>query len=147
MKSRTSSTKPLRENQVSREWHLVDLNKQSLGRVATQIATFLQGKHKSLYVPYLDVGDYVVVVNAKLTTLSGKKPQTKQYARYSGYPGGLRVKSFTALMKKNPTEVIRHAVSGMLPKNKLRARRLTRLYIFEGENHPYGDKVKKISNS
>ncbi|MBI2051546.1 50S ribosomal protein L13 [Candidatus Roizmanbacteria bacterium] len=138
----TKSTKPQREINVQREWHMVDMKDQVLGRIAGKIAAYLQGKHKRNYVPYLDMGDYVVIINARKTLLTGKKLQSKYYTRYSGYPGGLKKISVSNLMENKPEEVIRHAISGMLPKNKLRSRRLKRLYVFSDERHPYGDKLK-----
>lgn len=143
MKKPTQSTKSQKESEIKREWHLVDMDKKILGRVTTEISKLLQGKHKSTYVPYLDCGDYVVVINAERVELSGKKAQTKTYTRYSGYPGGQTKTIFEDVLRKNPAEIIRHAVSGMLPKNKLRARRLTRLYVYRDDKHPYADKFKK----
>lgn len=139
----THSTKPVKEKDIKREWHLVDAGGKILGRVSPQVARFLQGKHKTNYSSYLDQGDYVVVVNAKDIVLTGKKPKLKVYTRYSGYPGGLKTIKFQDLMKKDPTQVFRHAVSGMLPKNKLRDRRLARLFIFTDDKHPYKDKFNK----
>ncbi len=140
----TQATKSLKEREIKRQWHLVDVSGQVLGRIAPQIAKFLQGKHKVDYVPYLDTGDYVVVINAKKVVLTGKKPQTKVYTQYSGYPGGLKVITFQDLMEKKPEAIIKHAVSGMLPKNKLRDRRLARLFIFADEKHSFTDKFKKV---
>jgi large subunit ribosomal protein L13 len=142
-KQLTESTRPQKQTNIVRDWHLVDLDKQILGRATTKISTLLQGKHKTNYVPYLDMGDYVVAINATKVKLSGNKQQNKVYSRYSGYPGGQKTKTFTEVIKKNPAEVIRHAVSGMLPKNKLRARRLARLYVFEGGDHPYKSKFNQ----
>ncbi len=139
----TPSTQAQKAKDIVRNWHLVDLDKQILGRSTSEIVKFLQGKHKVNYAPYLDMGDYVVVINAGKVKLTGKKFQTKTYSRYSGYPGGQKTKTFTEVMSKNPAEIIRHAVSGMLPKNKLRARRLTRLYVFVDSNHPYQAKFKQ----
>ena len=139
----TEQTKSVKESEIQRDWHLVDVKGKVLGRVATQIATLLQGKHKVNYVPYLDVGDYVVVINAKHVKVTGKKAKQKVYTRYSGYPGGLKKETFEQLMQRNPAKVIEHAVSGMLPKNKHRKRRLRRLFVFEGEEHPYSDKFEK----
>lgn len=137
------TTRPISEKEISRGWHIVDVSKKHLGREIPEIAKFLQGKHKVSYVQNLDMGDYVVVINAKEVQLTGKKDSQKEYTYYSGYPGGLRSVTFKEMMKKNPKEVIRHAVSGMLPKNKMRDPRLARLYIFEGSEHPYGDKFNK----
>lgn len=142
MKKLERSTKAQRQTEVIRNWYLVDLSNKILGRATSEIARLLQGKHKVNYTPNLDSGDHVVVINAQRVLLSGKKPQTKIYTRYSGYPGGLKTIVFNEAMKKNPAEVVRHAVSGMLPKNKLRARRLTRLYVFKDEKHPYTAMLK-----
>jgi len=133
MTNLTQSTKSIRQTAIIRDRHIVDVNGKTLGRIVPQIAKLLQGKHKVNYVPYLDMGDYVVVTNASKVHVTGHKAQTKVYTRYSGYPGGLRKIGFAELIKKNPQEIIRHAVSGMLPKNKLRKKRLTRLSIFAGE--------------
>ena len=142
MKKLSQSTRPQKQADIIRQWHLIDLNKKILGRATTEIAKLLQGKHKVNYVPYLDMGDYVVVINSAKVKLSGNKAQNKIYTRYSGYPGGLKRTIFSEVLKKNPAEIVRHAVSGMLPKNKLRARRLTRLYIYKDEKHPYESMFK-----
>ncbi len=139
----TTSTKPISATAIVRGWHFVDMKKQTLGRVANVIAKYLQGKGKVNYAPYLDAGDYVVVVNSKKATVTGRKNDSKMYSYYSGYPNGLRTINFKNLQDRNPNEIIRHAVSGMLPKNKLRDKRLARLYIFPDEQHPYADKIKK----
>jgi large subunit ribosomal protein L13 len=133
----TQSTKPIKEEAITRNWHLIDVSDKILGRIAPEIAKLLQGKHKKTYVPYLDAGDNVVVVNAKKVVVTGKKAQTKQYTKYSGYPGGLKAMSFERMMEKKPAEVIRHAVLGMLPKNKLRDRRIARLHVYPNEKHPF----------
>ncbi len=137
------TTRPISNKEISRNWHLIDVSKKHLGREIPDIAKFLQGKHKVSYTQNLDMGDYVVVINAKKVQLSGKKESQKEYSYYSGYPSGMRSVPFKEMMKKNAKEVIRHAVSGMLPKNKMRDPRLARLYIFEGAEHPYGDKFTK----
>lgn len=138
----TQATKPVKEKDVERNWHLVDVSGKILGRAIPEIARFLQGKHKVNYVSNIDTGDYVVVINAKKIVLSGRKSNTKVYTRYSGYPGGLRTESFSNLINKKPQAVIKHAVLGMLPKNKLRDRRMTRLFVFADDKHPYQDKIK-----
>lgn len=138
----TLSTKSVSEKEIKRDWRLVDVEGKVLGRIASEIAKFLQGKHKVNYVPHLDMGDYVVVINVKKVIITGKKAKNKIYTKYSGYPGGLRTIVFDELFKKNPTEIIRHAVSGMLPKNKLRDRRLARLYIFADGKHPFEERFK-----
>lgn len=143
MKKLTEQTKSLKEKNIKRNWHLIDVKNKILGRVAPLIAKLLQGKHKVNYVPYLDVGDNVVVINAKDIVLTGKKSEYKIYTEYSGYPGGLKIKKFSDLINKNPQYIIKRAVSGMLPKNKLREKRLKRLFIFADDNHPFKEKFVK----
>jgi len=135
-------TKVTRKNDIKRVWHLVDATDQILGRMATRIASLLIGKNKPYTVGYLDCGDYVIVTNATKVKISGDKSTQKLYSHHSGYPGGFKQISFKDQMAKDPTKVIIHAVSGMLPKNKLRADRLARLKIFVDEKHPYEDKLK-----
>ena len=142
MTSLTHSTKPIRENAIKREWRLLNLKDKVLGRAVTEIATYLQGKNKVNYVNYLDGGDYVVVINAAKVVTTGKKAEVKEYTRYSGYPSGLKKTNFKDFIVKHPEELVRHAVSGMLPKNKHRDQRLARLFIYKEENHPYGGKFK-----
>lgn len=139
----TISTK---QSDIKREWHLIDLRGKTLGRISTQIANLLMGKAKPYFVRHLDCGDYVVIVNAKHIEVSGKKEEQKRYFRYSGYPGGLRSETLGELRKRKPEEVIKHAVKGMLPQNKLRATMLKRLLIFPEETHTYQDKIKASSN-
>lgn len=134
--------KTISEKDIKREWHLVDVKDQILGRVSTQIAKLLMGKSKTYFVRNLDCGDYVVVVNAKEVKVTGKKETLKKYYRYSGYPGGLKAEVLGNLRKRNPTEIIRHAVSGMLPQNRLKSKMLKRLLVFPGIEHSYGDKFK-----
>ena len=122
-------------SEVRREWHLIDATGLVVGRLATQIAIWLSGKHKPTFAAHLDMGDNVVVINAAKIVLSGNKAQSKVYYRHSGYPGGLKITPFSKL---GPQEAIRHAVSGMLPKNKLHDPRLLRLHIYADTTHPYG---------
>ncbi len=142
MTNLTKQTKPVKEKEIVRNWHLIDVSGQILGRVAGRISRLLQGKHKVNYVSYLDSGDYIVVINARKVKVTGKKSQNKVYTRYSGYPGGLKTISYEKMLAEKPEEIIRHAVSGMLPKNKLRDRRLARLFIFSDINHKFADKFK-----
>lgn len=135
-------TLPTKLSNIKRVWHLIDLKGKVLGRVSTEIARFLMGKGKPYFVRNLDCGDYVVVINAKDIVTTGKKEEKKKYFRYSGYPGGLRTETMAQLKKRKPLEIIRHAVKGMLPQNKLRDKMLTRLFIFEEEKHDYKDKFK-----
>ncbi|OQY67369.1 50S ribosomal protein L13 [Microgenomates bacterium UTCPR1] len=140
MKNLTKQTKPISGDEIKRDWHLVDATGKIVGRITPEIARLLQGKNKTNYVPYLDIGDYVVVVNINKMVISGRKADTKMYTKYSGYPGGLKRTKYSDLFEKNPGEIIRHAVSGMLPKNKNRKERLKRLFVFKDDNHPYKDK-------
>lgn len=133
-------TLPTKINDIKREWHLVDVNGKILGRTATEIAKLLMGKGKPYFAKNLDCGDYVVVINAKDVAVSGKKETDKVYTRYSGYPSGLKRIRLEEMREKKPEEIVHHAVSGMLPKNKLRASMLKRLYIFSSSEHKYGDK-------
>lgn len=142
MKKPTQTTQSVKLSEIKRKWHLIDVKGKTLGRITPYISKLLQGKHKTTYVSYLDSGDYVVVVNAAQVSVTGDKENSKIYTYYSGYPGGLKQIPFKRLIEKNPKEIIRHAVSGMLPKNKLRDRRLTRLFIYADDKHPYSDKFQ-----
>lgn len=123
--------------EIKRGWHLVDAKGQVLGRIATQIAIFLSGKHKASYSTQTDMGDFVVVVNAEKVRLTGKKTEQKEYISHSGYPGGLKRVSFSKMHTEHPERIIEHAVSGMLPDNKLKAARMTRLNVVVGDRNPY----------
>lgn len=129
-------------SEIKHFWHLIDANGQILGRLASEIATLLIGKDKPYFVPHLDCGDYVVVTNAIGVMVSGRKAKDKKYYRHSGYPGGFRQVTLKEQMAKDPRKIIEHAVAGMLPKNKLKDKRLARLKIFIDEKHPYQDKLK-----
>lgn len=137
------ATKATKISEIKREWHLIDVKDKVLGRQASIIAQLLMGKSKPNFVKNLDCGDYVVVVNAKLVAVTGKKELKKEYYRHSGYPGGFRKETLAELRARRPEEVVRQAVLGMLPQNRLRASMLKKLYIFAGEEHNYKDKFKK----
>ncbi len=137
------TTRPTKAKDIKRSWHLVDAQDQILGRLATKIAKLLMGKDKPYFVRHLDCGDWVVVTNAEKIKVTGKKASQKTYYRHSGYPGGFKQITLEKQIALDPTKVIRHAVSGMLPKNKLRKRMLARLRIYSDEKHPYQDKFKK----
>lgn len=126
-----------RKEDVTREWHVVDVKGQILGQVATDIAEKLIGKNKPTFTPHVDGGDYVVVTNAKLVTVTRGKELTKVYYRHSGFPGGLKQRTFEEMIQKNPEEVIRLAVKNMLPKNRLRDVRLARLKIYADAEHKH----------
>ena len=136
----THTTRSIKVSEIERKWHLVDIKDIVLGRAVSQIAKILQGKNKRDYVPYLDCGDYVVVINAAQVKVTGHKASQKEYDSFSGYPGGRRVRTYEELMKISPEKVIRSAVSGMLPKNKHRDQRLARFFVFDTETHTYHDK-------
>ena len=129
-----------KQSEVERSWHLVDAQGEVLGRLATKLAGLLIGKHKPTISHHIDGGDYVVVLNAKGIVFTGRKPKQKMYYRHSGYMGNLKAASLTEMMEKDARRVIRLAVSGMLPKNKLRQLRLKRLKVFVDEKHPFQDK-------
>jgi large subunit ribosomal protein L13 len=131
---KTYSAKP---GEITREWYLVDADGQTLGRLATLIADTLRGKRKPIFTPHVDTGDFVVVVNAEKIAVTGNKLDQKQYYRHSGYPGGLKSRSLRDQLERRPTEVLRLAVRGMLPKNKLARRQLTKLKIYAGPEHPH----------
>jgi large subunit ribosomal protein L13 len=131
-----------KKSEVRREWHLVDAKGEILGRMATEIARLLMGKHKAKYAYHIDMGDYVVVINAKEVELSGRKRKQKVYQKHSGYPGGFKEIKFEKLINEQPEKVIQLAVKRMLPDNRLRDKRMNRLKVFAGLNHIYKDKFK-----
>jgi large subunit ribosomal protein L13 len=120
-----------------RNWLVVDAEGQTLGRLATQIADALRGKRKPVYTPHVDVGDFVVVVNAEKIAVTGAKRHEKLYRRHSGYPGGLKTRTLNDMLERRPEEVIRLAVRGMLPKNRLARKQLTKLKVYAGPEHPH----------
>ena len=122
---------------VERRWYVVDAEGQTLGRLATRIADVLRGKQKPTYTPHVDTGDFVVVVNAEKIGVTGEKLDQKRYYRHSGYPGGIRSRTLREQLERRPTEVIRTAVKGMLPRNKLARRQITKLKVYAGPNHPH----------
>ena len=122
-------------------WHVVDAEGQTLGRLATHIATILNGKHNPLYVPHLMTGDYVVVTNAEKIRVTGNKVQQKMYYRHSGYVGGLKERTLADMLQKHPDRVISQAVKGMLPKNSLGRKMLKRLKVYAGSEHPHSAQV------
>jgi len=124
-------------NEIDRKWYLVDAEGEILGRMATRIARILSGKSKPIFSPSVDTGDFVVVINAGKVRLTGNKLKQKFYYRHSGYPGGLKATRYDVMMEKKPEEVIKLAVKGMLPKNKLQARMLKRLKVYAGGHHPH----------
>jgi large subunit ribosomal protein L13 len=120
-----------------RNWLLVDANGQTLGRLATQIADALRGKTKPEYTPHCDTGDFIVVVNAEKIAVTGNKRADKKYYRHTGYPGGIKERSLNDMLERRPEEVIRKAVKGMLPRNRLARKQLTKLKVYAGPDHPH----------
>jgi large subunit ribosomal protein L13 len=137
-------TKSTKASEIKRVWHLIDVKGQVLGRAATQVALKLSGKSKPNFVRNMDCGDNVVVINAAHVITTGKKDKEKLYGHYSGHPGGLKQKALWQVRQEKPAEPMRHAVFGMLPKNKLRDRLITRLFIYPEEKHPYKIKFTNI---
>ena len=123
--------------EIEREWYVVDAAGKTLGRLATEIARILRGKHKPRYTPHLDMGDYVIVINAEKVVLTGRKRQQKVYYRHSGYLGGLKEIPFERMIARHPERVIRHAVRGMLPHNRLGRAMLKKLKVYAGPEHPH----------
>lgn len=131
-------------SEVQREWYLVDATEQTLGRLATQIATLLRGKHKPTFSPNLDGGDFVVVVNAEKVRLTGRKPDQKMYYRHSNYPGGLKRTPYRRMLAQHPERILRFAVKGMLPKTRLGRQQITKLKIYAGAAHPHAAQQPKV---
>jgi large subunit ribosomal protein L13 len=126
-----------KESEIQRDWLLIDANGQVLGRLATQIATLLRGKHKPTYTPSMDGGDFVIVVNVEKIKLMGKKPDQKMYYRHSGYPGGIKSIPYKMMLAKHPDRILRSAVKGMLPKSRMGRHLLGKLRLYAGPNHPH----------
>jgi large subunit ribosomal protein L13 len=137
---KTWNAKP---GEVERRWYVVDAEGQTLGRLATRIADTLRGKDKPQYTPHVDTGDFVVVVNAEKVAVTGKKLDQKLYHRHSGYPGGLRTRTLREQLDRRPTEVIRKAVKGMLPRNRLARQQINKLKIYVGPEHPHEAQAPK----
>lgn len=129
--------KNIKPEEIKRQWYIVDASDHVLGRLATQIARILLGKHQTYYSPQWDMGDYVIVVNAEKVKVTGKKEKGKTYYRHTGYPGGLKQETLAELRKRRPTEIIRRAVKGMLPKNRLARQIIKKLYVYKGTEHPH----------
>ena len=135
-------TYQLKAKEVKRNWHLIDAKDAVLGRLATRAAALLMGKLKVDYSPHIESGDYVVVVNAEKVKVTGKKAQQKLYRSHSGYPGGFKEVTYAKMSKEHPERIIEHAVSGMLPDNRLKKARMAMLKVIVGEKNPYADKFK-----
>jgi len=132
-----SSTKSAKASEIERHWRVIDADGAVLGRVATQAALTLRGKHKATFTPSLDTGDPVVIVNAAKVKVTGKKLADKQYVRHSGYPGGFKAETLERLLARRPEEVVRRAVRGMLPQNRLGEKMSRKLFVYAGPEHPH----------
>lgn len=141
MKIKSYTPKP---DDIQREWFVVDAKDQTLGRLASQIAQVLRGKHKPIFAPHMDVGDFVIVINADKIRVTGKKLDQKMYYRHSGYPGGLKVRTLREQLERNPERVIRLAVRGMLPKNRLGRKMIKKLKVYAGDKHPHQAQQPKV---
>jgi large subunit ribosomal protein L13 len=133
----TAKTYTLRESEIERRWYVVDATDETLGRLASRIARVLEGKNKPQYSPTLDSGDHVIVLNARRVAVTRDKLDSKLYIRHSGYPGGYKEESLGHLLERRPEEVLRRAVKGMLPRNRLGAQQLRKLKIYAGADHPH----------
>jgi large subunit ribosomal protein L13 len=131
------TTKSIREQDLQREWFVVDAQGQTLGRLASRVATILRGKHRPEYTPHVDCGDYVIIVNAEKIHTTGRKTTQKKYYRHSGYPGGIKEITLRDQLQKFPERVLEYAVKGMLPKNRLGRRMFKKLKVYAGPNHPH----------
>lgn len=143
-RAKKKASDPKRHKQPHPEWLLIDAQDRILGRLASRIAKILQGKHRVYYTPYKDCGDFVIVINAKKVAVSGKKEEDKIYYRHTGFPGGLKQETLASLRQRRPEEIIRRAVKGMLPKNRLARQMMKKLYIYAGSEHPHKDKKTKV---
>ncbi len=126
-----------KNEEIAKKWFLVDAKDKTLGRIASQVATILRGKHKPSFTPNADIGDFVIIVNADKVKMTGKRPELKEYFHYTGYPGGAKFESFKDLIKTQPEKVVMHAVKGMIPHNRLGRRLIQKLKVYAGPNHPH----------
>ncbi|MFA5523657.1 MAG: 50S ribosomal protein L13 [Tissierellales bacterium] len=124
-------------NEIERKWYIIDADGKTLGRISTEIASILRGKHKPIFTPHVDTGDYVIVINAEKVVLTGKKLEQKAYRYHTGYPGGLKEVPYSKLIEKNPEKIISLAVKGMLPKNSLGRSMFKKLKVYKGSEHKH----------
>ena len=139
-------TRSFKSSDTKQKWHVVDAEGKTLGRIATQVAHLLRGKHKPMFTPNADLGDFVVVVNAARVKLTGKREELKQYFHYTGYPGGATWEKFGEVLRKDPQRVFEHAVRGMLPKNRLGRQLIKKLKVYAGPEHPHSAQNPKLLN-
>ena len=129
--------------EIERRWHVIDANDVILGRLASQVATLLRGKHKPTFAPHMDMGDFVIIINADKVALTGAKAEQKKAYRHSGYPGGLTAVTYAELLEKNPVRAVEKAVRGMLPKNSIGRAQLSKLKVYKGSEHPHAAQQPK----
>lgn len=132
------------KNFINKKWYVIDAENQTLGRLATKVSQILVGKEKSIYTPFLDTGDYIIVINAEKISVSGKKERQKIYRNHSGRPGGMRTESLEKLRERRPEKIIEHAVKGMLPKGALGRKLYTNLKVYKGEQHPHDAQTPEL---
>jgi large subunit ribosomal protein L13 len=135
-------TYSIKKADIEHKWHVMDADGKTLGRLATEAAILLRGKHKPVYTTHMDVGDYVIVINAKKVVVTGNKAEQKMYYRHSNYPGGLKSANYNTMMEKHPTRIIEHAIKGMLPHTKLGAAMIKKLKVYAGPTHPHEAQVQ-----
>ena len=140
------STFMAKTGEIDKKWYIVDAEGKHLGRLATEIARLLRGKHKPIFTPHVDSGDFVVVINADKVVLTGKKLEQKKYARHSGYPGGLKTLTYLQLLAKKPELAIEKAVKGMLPHNRLGRAQMRKLKVYSGKDHPHTAQQPEVWN-
>lgn len=138
------STFMAKADDVQRKWYVIDAADKPLGRLATEVARILRGKHKAIFTPHVDTGDHVIVINAEKVMLTGKKPMQKIYARHSGYPGGLKTMTYDKLLKEKPELAIEKAVKGMLPHNRLGSATIKKLKVYRGTEHPHQAQLPEV---
>lgn len=132
------------KNFINKKWYVIDAENQTLGRLATKVSQILVGKEKSIYTPFLDTGDYIIIINAEKINVSGKKEKQKIYRNHSGRPGGMRTESLEKLRERRPEKIIEHAVKGMLPKGALGRKLYTNLKVYKGEQHPHDAQTPEL---
>ena len=136
-------TESIKRNEIVRDWYVVDAKDKTLGRLASSVAQILRGKNKVNFSPNIDMSDFIIVINAEKIVLTGNKENTKEYWRHTGYPGGQKTVSYKKMLNEKPDQIIRSAVKGMLPHNKLGRKLLNHLKVYSGENHPHGAQLPK----
>ncbi len=144
METSAKFTKSVRKEDVQRDWWVIDATGLTVGRLATQVASLLRGKHKPWFTPHIDTGDFVVITNAEKVVLQGKRAEMKEYFKHTGYPGGVKIKSFKELLITHPELVMEHAIKGMLPKNRLGRQIFRKLKVYTGSEHPHVAQQPKV---